>query len=359
MSAGVELPKGWAVGGWLLSGGEKMSKSTGNVVKPLDLVDTVGVDGFRYYVLADTPYGQDGDFTYEGLVGRYNADLANNLGNLVARVATVVDVEVRRHRAGAVGRQPARRRRRRRRRRRDRGVGRRRSRAAPSRPRGSWCGRRTPTSRPTSRGSSSPVRRSTPCSATPSRRCGSSPSSPSPAIPATAQAIWERIGLPGSVLDQRVPGRRRVGRLPGRPARSPRAPPLFPRITVVTRAGRAGWLDSHCHLPGGRRGRRSSPRPAAAGVDDDGHGRVRPGVVARGARRRRAVPRRPRHGRAAPARGAPRRRHDPRPVRRPGAPGRGRRVRPRLPLRPLAPRRPAGRRSPPRSRWPTSSACRS
>ena len=118
MSAGVELPKGWAVGGWLLSGGEKMSKTTGNVVKPLDLVDTVGVDGFRYYVLADTPYGQDGDFTYEGLVGRYNADLANNLGNLVARVATVVDVEVRRHRPGPVAGQPAGRGRRRRRRRR-------------------------------------------------------------------------------------------------------------------------------------------------------------------------------------------------------------------------------------------------
>ena len=90
MSAGIEPPRGWAVGGWLLSGGEKMSKTTGNVVKPLDLVDTVGVDGFRYYILADTPYGQDGDFTYEGLIARYNADLANNLGNLAARVATVV-----------------------------------------------------------------------------------------------------------------------------------------------------------------------------------------------------------------------------------------------------------------------------
>ena len=67
-----------------------MSKSTGNAIAPLDLVDTVGVDGFRYYVLADTPYGQDGDFTYDGLVARYNADLANNLGNLMARVATVV-----------------------------------------------------------------------------------------------------------------------------------------------------------------------------------------------------------------------------------------------------------------------------
>ena len=127
MSAGLEPPKGWAVGGWLLSGGEKMSKTTGNVVKPLDLVDTVGVDGFRYYVLADTPYGQDGDFTYDGLVGRYNADLANNLGNLVARVATVVGSK-----CGGVGPAPAADSpladgSRRRRRRRHRGVGRRRA----------------------------------------------------------------------------------------------------------------------------------------------------------------------------------------------------------------------------------------
>ena len=90
LSAGLEPPRGWAVGGWLLSGGEKMSKTSGNVVNPLDLTDEVGVDGFRYYVLAETTYGQDGDFTYEGLVARYNGDLANNLGNLLARVATVV-----------------------------------------------------------------------------------------------------------------------------------------------------------------------------------------------------------------------------------------------------------------------------
>lgn len=90
MSAGVEPPAGWAVGGWLLSGGEKMSKTSGNVVNPLDLVDEFGVDGFRYYILSETPYGTDGDFTYEGLTARYNADLANNLGNLLSRVATVV-----------------------------------------------------------------------------------------------------------------------------------------------------------------------------------------------------------------------------------------------------------------------------
>ena len=91
MSAGIEPPKGWAVGGWLLVGGEKMSKTTGNVVNPLDLIDDIGVDGFRYYVLADTAYGNDGDFTYEGLISRYNSDLANNLGNLAARIATVVE----------------------------------------------------------------------------------------------------------------------------------------------------------------------------------------------------------------------------------------------------------------------------
>ena len=91
MSAGIEPPAGWAVGGWLLVGGEKMSKTSGNVVDPLDLVDDVGVDAFRYYVLANTNYGNDGDFTYEGLIGRYNSDLANNLGNLTARIATVIE----------------------------------------------------------------------------------------------------------------------------------------------------------------------------------------------------------------------------------------------------------------------------
>ncbi len=91
MSAGIEPPKGWAVGGWLLVGGEKMSKTSGNVVDPLDLVDDVGVDAFRYYVLANTNYGNDGDFTFEGLIARYNSDLANNLGNLTSRIATVVE----------------------------------------------------------------------------------------------------------------------------------------------------------------------------------------------------------------------------------------------------------------------------
>ena len=108
MSAGIDLPRGYAVGGWLLVDNEKMSKSTGNVVKPLDMVDTVGVDGLRYYVLADTAYGNDGDFTRDGLVGRYNADLANNLGNL-APASPPWSNEVRWHRPGTERRRPPRR----------------------------------------------------------------------------------------------------------------------------------------------------------------------------------------------------------------------------------------------------------
>lgn len=91
MSAQIEPPKGWAVGGWLIFGGEKMSKTAGNVVDPLELVDEYGVECLRYYVLAEFAYGSDGNFTYEGLVSRYNSDLANNLGNLAARIATVVE----------------------------------------------------------------------------------------------------------------------------------------------------------------------------------------------------------------------------------------------------------------------------
>jgi methionyl-tRNA synthetase len=90
LSAGIEPPKGWAVGGWLLVDGEKMSKTDGNVVDPLDLIDDFGVDGFRYYVLAAASYGNDGDFSLDGLISIYNSDLANNLGNLLSRVTTVV-----------------------------------------------------------------------------------------------------------------------------------------------------------------------------------------------------------------------------------------------------------------------------
>ena len=72
--------------GFLLVGGEKMSKTRLNQIAPADLVADFGSDGFRYHFLADQRFGPDGDFSYEAMVARYNADLANNFGNLANRV---------------------------------------------------------------------------------------------------------------------------------------------------------------------------------------------------------------------------------------------------------------------------------
>ncbi len=91
MSAGVAPPANVFVHGFLLVGGEKMSKTALNQIAPDDLVADFGVDGYRYHFLRDPTFGHDSDFSYEGMVARYNADLANNLGNLVARVATLVE----------------------------------------------------------------------------------------------------------------------------------------------------------------------------------------------------------------------------------------------------------------------------
>ena len=91
MSAGLEPPANIFVHGYLLVGGEKMSKTALNQIAPSDLVEDFGVDGFRYHFLRDPTFGHDSDFSYEGMVARYNADLANNLGNLLSRVATVVE----------------------------------------------------------------------------------------------------------------------------------------------------------------------------------------------------------------------------------------------------------------------------
>lgn len=90
IAAGLEPPKQLHVHGFLLVGGKKMSKTGLTQIAPAQLVDDFGVDGFRYHFLRDVPFGPDGDFSYEGMVSRYNTDLANNLGNLLARVATVV-----------------------------------------------------------------------------------------------------------------------------------------------------------------------------------------------------------------------------------------------------------------------------
>jgi methionyl-tRNA synthetase len=91
LAAGEEPPHRIGVHGFLLAGGEKISKSGLNTtqISPQDLADEVGVDAVRHHLLRN-PFGPDGEFSFEGLVARYNADLANNFGNLASRVATVV-----------------------------------------------------------------------------------------------------------------------------------------------------------------------------------------------------------------------------------------------------------------------------
>ena len=86
MAAGLPLPEVVFAHGYLLVGGEKMSKTSLNNIAPADLVPEFGSDGFRYHFVTDLHFGQDGDFSYEGMLARYNADLANNFGNLASRV---------------------------------------------------------------------------------------------------------------------------------------------------------------------------------------------------------------------------------------------------------------------------------
>jgi methionyl-tRNA synthetase len=229
MSAGIEPPKGWAIGGWLLVGGEKMAKSSGNAVNPLDLIDDVGLDGIRYYVLADTAYGSDGDFTYEGFVARYNADLANNLGNLVARVATVVAKK-----CDGIGPVP--------------------DRASPlaaaaaaayADTAAAWDivqpSRALDATWQLIRATNAHLEANEPWKAEPGpdvdRVLGDALEAlrivavlTSPAMPDTAQAVWERIGLTGAVTDQRLPAAAVWGQYPGGTAVT-KGESLFPRLT--------------------------------------------------------------------------------------------------------------------------------
>ncbi len=90
MSAGIELPKTIFAHGWWLMGDSKMSKSLGNVINPMDLIDEYGVDPVRFYLMREMVLGQDANFTMESFIKRYNADLANDLGNLLSRVTNLI-----------------------------------------------------------------------------------------------------------------------------------------------------------------------------------------------------------------------------------------------------------------------------
>jgi methionyl-tRNA synthetase len=91
MAAMLPLPKQVWAHGWFLMDDAKMSKSKGNVVLPRPIVNMLGMDALRYFLLRDVVFGQDGNFSYDALVTRYNSDLANGLGNLASRTAAMLE----------------------------------------------------------------------------------------------------------------------------------------------------------------------------------------------------------------------------------------------------------------------------
>ncbi len=98
MSAGIALPRRIFAHGFLYNRGEKMSKSVGNVIDPIALVESFGVDQVRYFLLREVPFGQDGSYSEDGIINRINTDLANELGNLAQRSLSMVGKNL----AGAV-----------------------------------------------------------------------------------------------------------------------------------------------------------------------------------------------------------------------------------------------------------------
>jgi methionyl-tRNA synthetase len=90
LAAGLPIPKSITAHGWLLFEESKMSKSRGNIVRAETIVDVLGTDALRYFLLREVVFGQDGSFSFDALVQRYNSDLANGLGNLASRTLTMI-----------------------------------------------------------------------------------------------------------------------------------------------------------------------------------------------------------------------------------------------------------------------------
>ena len=228
MAAGLEPPKRIAVHGYLLVGGEKMSKTSLNQIAPGDLVSDFGVDGYRYNFLRDQTFGPDGDFSYEAMVARYNSDLANNLGNLLARVSTVVE-----RKCSGVGPKPD-------------PASRLGAVAAEVYTQAADAWERIAPSEALEatwrlvREANAALEAAEPWKAEPGPQVDAVLGDclevlrlvallASPALSRASQEIWRRIGLPGEVTEQRLPDAAAWGGYPGG-VRVERGAPLFPRI---------------------------------------------------------------------------------------------------------------------------------
>ena len=229
LAAGEQPPHRIGVHGFLLAGGEKISKSGLNTtqISPQELADEVGVDAVRYHLLRASAFGPDGEFSFEGLIARYNADLANNFGNLTSRVATVVAKK-----CGGIGPAPSS----------DsplRAV----AEAALQEATAAWAEFQSAAALDATwrliRETNAYLEEHEPWKSEPGPEVDAVMGDAlealrivavlaSPAMPTKCDELWQRIGLSGSASDQRVPDAAAWGQYPGGLAVE-KGEPLFPR----------------------------------------------------------------------------------------------------------------------------------